>query len=277
MRQLKRGLGFLALAGGVAFAMPAVATQWLSSGAVGTGPTPQMSMTVGGQTVLVRAYSTKTASTTSSTASNGLFQTANLFKYSGGFGITNTVGSADAYEGTQPEHAIDNNQIFDVLVFELPLAGMDLEAFRLGWASEVSAPDQTVNNHADIKAYFGGNNLAAGYNFANTCFTGCATPLATGTGNLGFVDLNPLITVSNPSDPTGGNNVPSGTDVTIAGAQSGRYLVMSGALGGTNDNFKVNMIQATGTTTQTPEPGTLALMALGLFGLVALKRRRALA
>ena len=94
---------------------------------------------------MVRAYSTKTASTTRDTtiasgqASNGPFQAANLFNYSGGFGISNTV-SGDAYEGTQPEHAVDNNQIFDVLVFELPLAGFDLEAFRLGWATEALGP-----------------------------------------------------------------------------------------------------------------------------------------
>ena len=77
MRQIKGCLGFLALSAGVAFAMPAAANIWASSGAAGT--TAGMTMTVGGQTVKVRAYSTKTASTTSATASDGLFQAANLF------------------------------------------------------------------------------------------------------------------------------------------------------------------------------------------------------
>jgi hypothetical protein len=245
-----------------------------------------MSMTVGGQTVLVRAYSTQTVGPNPATCSpvgscpastSGLFKAANLYTYSGGFGISNTV-YGDGNEGNQPEHAIDNNQIYDMLVFELPSSGFDLEAFRLGWATE--AYDSTVTNEADIQAYFGGNNLGAGYNFANACFTGCTNTAATGTtaakgdlAYLGFTDLNPLITAGTG----GGTNVPINTDVTISGTQSGRYLVLSGALGGTNDAFKVSMLQASAGSGTAPEPGTLALLALGLFGLVALKRRPALA
>lgn len=278
MRHLKRGLGLVALAGGVAFAMPAAAIQWLSSGATGT--TAEMYMTSGGQTLKVRGYSTQTLSSTPTTVapSTGLWKGANVFNYGGGFGISNTVGT-DIYEGSQPEHATDNNQIFDVLVFELPTAGFDLEAFRLGWATEAYAPDQTVTGEADIQAYFGGNSLGANYDFKNACFTGCAN---TGSGSaakgdlayLGFTDL-----MNNGANTINGSNVYSGTDVAVPGAApAGRYLVMTGALNGTNDAFKVEMVKGSCCAGGVlPEPGTFALLGLGVFGLVALRRRRAYA
>jgi hypothetical protein len=287
MRHLKRNLGFFVLTMGAAFAMPAAATQWTSDNAtaatspsacnttIGSSTTSnacQMTITVGTQTLKVRAYSTRTADQTS----GGLWRIAQIHEYTGGFGVTNVV-SGDTGEGITPEHATDNNQVFDTLVFELPSSGFDLEAFRLGWASEQIGSGGTYTGEADLQAFFGGNNLGADYNFSNACFSNnvnspcTASQNLTGIGGLGFTDITSLIA-------NGGSNVPVNTTENIAGIQSGRYLVMAGALGGTNDNFKVNMIQATGLVPpQVPEPGTLALLALGLFGLVALKRRPVLA
>lgn len=273
MRHLRRGLGFMALAGGVAFAMPAAATQWLSTNATQISAN-EWKITVGTSTVNVWGYSTKTLSSCSTCLApdTGTWQAANVIPYSGGFGITSTV-AGDAYEGTQPEHAVDNNQVFDVLVFELPNSGFDLEAFRLGWATEAYAPSTTVTNEADIHAYFGGNDLGANYNFANACFIGCTNTGsgATAKGDLtylGFTDL-----MNNGANSINGSNVPI-TDQSVPGTQSGRYLVMTGALDGSNDAFKVSMLQAAlPSGGQTPEPGTLALLTLGLFGLVALRRR----
>ena len=278
MRHLKHGLGPLALSIGVSFAMPATATQWLSSGAAGNAA--QMTMTVGGQTVKVRAYSTQTPSSTSATASAGNFTNAQLMLYGGGFGITNNI-IGDANEGVAPEHATDNNQIFDVLVFELPTAGFDLDAFRLGYATEAVFPSTTVTGEADISAFFGGNSLGADYNFSNACFSGCTgtNKALTGTGGLGFTDITAHVTRTDTNvllGPAPDNNAPSGIDLAAPGNQGpGRYLVLTGALGGSNDNFKVDMLKAT--AIPVPEPGTIALLGLGLLGLVTLRRRPALA
>jgi len=150
-----------------------------------------------------------------------------------------------------------------VLVFELPDAGFDLEAFKLGWAQEGS----TYNGKADISAFFGGNNLGANYNFSNACFSGCASNLTSAA--MGFTDISSLIA-------NGGSNVPVNTTMNIAGTQSGRYLVMAGQLGGSNDNFKLEMIKASVLVPPTlPEPAGLALFSLaaGLM-LRSLRKRR---
>lgn len=292
MRYLKHNLGFLVLAMGAAFAMPVAATQWTSDNATAaTSPSScnttigstltsaacQMSITVGTQTLKVRAYSTRTADQTS----GGLWRSAQIAEYTGGFGVTNLVNgtapatTTDTGEGVTPEHATDNNQVFDMLVFELPSSGFDLEAFRLGWASEQIGSGGTYTGEADIQAFFGGNNLGSNYNFSNACLSNnvnspcTASQNLTGAGGLGFTDITSLIA-------NGGSNVPVNTTENILGTQSGRYLVMSGALNGTNDNFKVNMIQASALVPPAlPEPAGLALFSLAAcLMLRSLRKRR---
>lgn len=262
-------MGFLAAAVAAIFAMPAMAVQWLSQGAVQIDANT-WSMTVGGQTVLAHAYSTRTASGTSSIASSGLFaNTPTMAMFSGaGFGIGNNI-VGDTSEGTPPEHAVDNNQIFDVIVFELPAAGFDLEAFRLGWAQE-----GTISGQADLSVFFGGNALGANYDFTQTCFSGCASVLTSAA--KGFTDITSILrrADNNALLTTGDTNVPANIDILANGTQSGRYLVMTGALGGSNDNFKVEMLRASGGTGTAPVPGTLALLGLGLVGLASVRRRR---
>ena len=312
---------YAALAALAAFALPAGAVQWWNSpdsttnnvspnqpssgawtagactsgGAAATASGCQqfnITATVDGTsyTMKVRAYSTPTV-TGSNTSPAGNWMTANLYNYAGsGFGVSNRV-AGDTNEGSQPEHAVDNDQVYDMIVFELPqVTGQtwDLEAFRLGWASEGG---NGIN--ADIQTWFGGGSLGANYDFTKVCFSGCtgtAKALTGGTGTLGFTDITTsLSSAGNPNATnlsgtvvgcaasTDGFDVCENANVSVGSSATGNYVVMSGRLGDVMDAFKPEMIQAKlipgGPGGNTPVPGTAYLLGLGLVGAIALRRR----
>ena len=240
-----------ALAIGLLSAFPAAATQWSWDAANAVYVDANTwKITSNGQSVLVHAYST--AST--SNPLNGNFTTTNveLNRFDpGGFGIDN---NNDTGEGSSPEHAVDNNQLYDVLVFELPDKNFDFRGSV--WAGRKRGVQA---GQADVSVFFGGNDLGANYDFKNACFVGggCAN---SGTGSNAKGDLSYLkFTEQLSSENTPINQfVSDGGDTT-----KGRYVVMTGLLGGTNDSFKPNLLVAS----HVPVPGTLALLGLGLLGL----------
>lgn len=275
---MNRILAFLALLAGAALALPAAAVQWNSSSAGSAtacagGTLCQMAMTSSDGSALVSAYSTTPAQAGGGTTA-GNWVEANLFKYGGGFGISN-AGTGDSGESGTPEHAIDNANVLDILVIELPTlpAGMvwDFTNFMLGWAEE----NGSSNRWADISMFIGGSSLGSGYDFRDVCFTGCTGGAAT-LASLGFADVTSAITNPAGSAPgnacaanSGGFNVCEGVTASINTDQTGKYLVVAGKLGDQYDAFKFDMLKAV----KTPVPGTLTLLGLGLFGLVALRRR----
>ena len=236
-----------------------------------------MAMTSSVGSALVRAYSTTPAAVSGPGPTTGNWVEANIFKYGGGFGITNTV-SGDTGEGATPEHAIDNNQVLDIAVIELPTlpAGMvwDFTNFKLGWAEE----NGSSNRWADVSAFIGGSSLNSNYDFRDVCFTAC-TGAASTLSALGFNEVtgsitNPAGSASGNPCPanSGGNNVCEGTTDSFNTNQTGKYLVMAGRLGDQYDAFKLDSITAVKTV---PLPGTLALLGLGLCGMVTTRRRPA--
>lgn len=298
-----------------AFALPAGAVQWWSSpdsstnnidpNQPSTGPWAAGPCTSGGAaatasgcqqfnitatvsgvsyTMKVRAYSAPTV-TNSNTSPPGSWVTANLFNYSSsGFGISNRV-SGDTYEGTAPEHAVDNDQVYDLIVFELPqVSGQtwDFEAFQLGWAREGNA-----GQAADIQAWFGGSSLGSNYDFTKVCFSDCSnvahkTLTGAGSSSLGFANITD--TISSSGNSTGCVASVDGFDVcqnglaTVNSSATGNYVVMAGRLGDVLDAFKPEMIQAKlvpGGPGGAPVPGTAYLLGLGLVGVIALRRRPA--
>ena len=202
----------------------------------------------GGQTLTAKAYSTYTAyGAVNPTNINGNWVEAQIALYSGGIGIKN-LRSTDLGEGTQPEHSVDNDQIHDIVVFELPSV-LTPEAFKLGW----------IGGDSDVQAWIGGADLGANYDFRNVCFQNCASGNALTSAALGFSEITGM--------PNGGANVPLNTSTNFNTAQSGRYLVMSGNLGtgattGFNDMFKISSISAG--TVKVPAPGSILLLGLGL-------------
>jgi hypothetical protein len=190
----------------VTVATLAGATQWLS----GSGVSGGNEITVQGPnltipTVNVRAYSTLTLN-----SQRGNFSSAEqVLQFSGteGFGIDNTLSAIDASETTTP---VDNAQLWDVLVFEMPL-----DSLRLGWLTG-----------ADISVFYGGNDLGAGYDFSKACFTGCTTS-GTGVNAIGA-----LTSAGMAFQQVNLDNVTVGSAFNPAGLDnSGRHRVVSGSLG----------------------------------------------
>ena len=215
--------------------------------------------TIGGQSLVARAYSTPVYDPTSPFNISGNWVEARIATYGGGIGIANNNSSDTASEGSAPEHAIDNNGVKDLLVFELPAGAWDPESFTLGW----------LDTDSDVQAFIGGASLGAGYDFRNVCFSGCTGSVQTLT-SLGFSEIG---------SGDGFVNVPVNTATSFNTTSTGRYLIMSGNLGQTsitadNDFFKLSQLVANRTGNTVPITGTILLMMLGLTALVGVRSRR---
>jgi hypothetical protein len=254
---MKKTVEFLVMAFAALVAGSAGATMWTSHSSTLSTAGDEYTITVDGQSILVRAYSTKTNGSQSGTFSaSALVKT---FPDLEGFGIDNTLTGQDSGETSFPEWSVDNLQLYDLLVFELPNDNMKLQALSLGWAEAGS----------DISVFFGGNGLGAGYNFSNACFTGCTNAISpnpnttpgTTLSALGFSQVN----ISNAA---------VNSEIAMPHTNTGRYVAISGSLVTSpgDDKFKVNMIKAS-----VPTPGTLALLGLALLGMGALRRRQVVA
>ena len=251
---MKKSVEFVAMAFATLVSGAASATMWTSHSSTLSTAGDEYTITVDGQSILVRAYSTKTAGSQSGTFSSSAI--VKTFPDLEGFGIDNKLTGQDIGEASFPEWSVDNLQLYDLLVFELPQAHMKLEGLALGWA----------DTGTDISVFFGGNALGAGYDFSNACFTGCANSInpspnttpGTTLSSLGFSKVNI-------------DNAAVMTELNPGHTNTGRYVAISGSLDTSvgNDKFKVNMIKAS-----VPTPGTLALLGLGLLGMGALRRRQ---
>jgi hypothetical protein len=171
---------------------------------------------------------------------------ARLQAYSGGLGIVNPV---DSGETNEPSHGVDTSGRNDFLLFDFGQV-MNLDSFRIGYKG----------GDSDIDIWVGPDS-ASSINFANANGTNNGTTVASlvaagFTKYNSFNDVAVNTTVNVPDNPSG-----SGP------ARFGRYMMVSGVLGQSNDAFKFSKITAT-----TPTPGTVALLGIGLLGF-ALARR----
>ncbi len=219
----------------------------------------QLSFSSDGASLYARAYSTNG----SYNSLNGLLIGADLVRYSGsGLGVRNLDEGSS--ESESPEHATDNRDRFDLIVFEAPTVNFDWDSLGIGWARE----EGTSSYRADVQLYVG-NGTGKSMDFTTMCLTGC------GTDQKNIMDTDSgFKSVGTFNDIAEGSsfNIPGTTNGT---ANTGRYLVVSGALGGSSfdkrDFFKISSIKG---VKGVPEPQTLALFGIGFIAWLGMSRRR---
>lgn len=241
---MKKRLGMLCAASALALAGQAsAATTWT----LNTNP-----QTIDGITMTRTGWANTGSG--GSIATQALQQQTSLNWYSGGLGITNldACGSnpCDSSEGSSPEHAIDNNGRYEMLLLSFSQT-VQLDSVKLGWMSTDSDITVMAYNGAGSGASSLNGNTWAGVSSAWTSIgnysnVGTAAPKAVNAG--GVSSSYWLIGAYNP-------------------------LAGGGSLSAGNDYIKMMSVTTT-PGNQVPEPGTLALLGLGLLGVLARQKRQ---
>uniref|UniRef100_Q47EP1 Ice-binding protein C-terminal domain-containing protein n=1 Tax=Dechloromonas aromatica (strain RCB) TaxID=159087 RepID=Q47EP1_DECAR len=247
-----------------------------------TGAVPSTGVTISG------VANTGGIDTSASSANNGATQTIRDATWVGQTnmgttaspvyygGITNadacSSGSyCDLNEGVNPEHAIDNEQRYDMALLNFGASVVKLTSVGLSWISGDS--DLTV------LAFTGTGTFNV-----DTMLKGLTYDKLTANGWTVVANTNGTSSTYTQSFNTAGNIASS---YWLIGAFNPLVASATGTNTGGFDYVKLSTVSGTvcaagstagtagcGSTNKAPEPGSLALMGVGLIGLLRLRKRR---
>lgn len=191
----------------------------------------------------------------SMTSSTNTLQAANLEVYQGtGYeiGVTSkTVGQYVEDVGNSPGHTVDNQGVYDMVVFKLPSSNFDVSQIVLNTFSTT----QYASGAANFTVFIGGNSLVTSLSSLS------GVTLGSLTSTYGFTELNY-------------SSASGGTININPGNLTGQYLIVVASLTNPtrNDDFKIGAI--VGSPRSVPEPSTLLVFASGGIMLACFRRRR---
>ena len=211
-------------------------------------------------------WSTGTGTTSAPTAGTA-FAKAMIYDWgSAGLGV---VASNESSGATGP-HATDNRFGTDAILLSFTNA-IDLESVKIGWNGTDNAGTYDTGESSDISilAYTGSTPPAPTMSGATlTNLTSSGWKLVGHYGQVGGLANNTAVITSAITS--------SYWLISAYSAGYGSAGVSSSSKGITAGNDYFKLVSITGNnapTQQTPEPGGLALVGLGLLGLMASRRR----
>jgi hypothetical protein len=212
----------------------------------------------------------------SSTYSSQTLEKGELRAWSGGLGVRNLDYSTtanggesriDTSEGTDPEHATDNNERYDSILYSFNQA-ISLTGVSFSWYSTSSG-----YNDSDITVLaYTGDTSVVGFNIESK-LTGLKYDELVANGWTFVQQIGGSASYSKAISPT------TSSSYWLIGAAN--PLVNGATLDGSKDAIKIASLTGKVTTQYTkqdtpsvPEPGSLALLGLGSLILVRARARK---